>query len=148
MHKKKDFLIKNPETNQEIENYYHFSWKMLREPWNMSKESSVDEYENNSFHLIVINEKKEIVGSGRIHKVTTDKYKIRYMAVREDLHRSGIGSEIVRKLEEEAKRQGSKAIVLNARENAIAFYKSLGFVIGDPYESDTGIPHKTMSKVI
>ena len=148
MHKKKDFLIKNPETNQEIENYYHFRWKMLREPWNMSKESSVDEYENNSFHLIVINEKKEIVGSGRIHKVTTDKYQIRYMAVREDLHRSGIGSEIVRKLEEEAKRQGSRVIVLNARENAIAFYKSLDYVIGDSYESDTGIPHKTMSKVI
>ena len=58
MHKKKDFLIKNPETNQEIEDYYHFRWKMLREPWNMSKESSVDEYENNGFHLIAINEKK------------------------------------------------------------------------------------------
>ena len=148
MHKKKDFLIKNPETNQEIEDYYHFRWKMLREPWNMSKESSVDEYENNGFHLIAINEKKEIVGSGRIHKVTTDKYQIRYMAVREDLHRSGIGSEIVRKLEVEAKRLGSKTIILNARENAIAFYKSLDYVIGDSYESDTGIPHKTMSKVI
>ena len=44
MHKKEDFLIKNPETNQEIEDYYHFRWKMLREPWNMSKESSFDEH--------------------------------------------------------------------------------------------------------
>ena len=32
---------------------------MLREPWNMSKESSVDEHENNGFHLIAINEKKD-----------------------------------------------------------------------------------------
>jgi len=35
---------------------------------------------------------------------------------------------------------------LNARENAISFYLSMGYKETGPYESDTGIPHITMRK--
>jgi len=35
---------------------------------------------------------------------------------------------------------------LNARKEAINFYKSLDYLEGSPYQSDTGIPHKTMKK--
>ncbi|MFL2697821.1 MAG: GNAT family N-acetyltransferase [Gammaproteobacteria bacterium] len=146
MPKKIDFLIKNPETEGELEDYYLFRWKMLREPWNMSKESSVDNHEENSYHLIAINKQKEIVGSGRLHQISAHKGQIRYMAVKEDLHRAGIGSKIVLALEEEAIRIGLNKIILNARENAIKFYSSLGYSLGKPFKSDTGIPHKTMSK--
>jgi predicted GNAT family N-acyltransferase len=37
-------------------------------------------------------------------------------------------------------------MILNARENAISFYLSLGYEEVGPYQSDTGIPHKTMKK--
>ena len=37
-------------------------------------------------------------------------------------------------------------MILNARENAIKFYLSLGYLEIGPYQSDTGIPHKTMQK--
>jgi len=38
------------------------------------------------------------------------------------------------------------SMILNARENAISFYLSLGYQEVGPYQSDTGIPHKTMKK--
>ena len=37
-------------------------------------------------------------------------------------------------------------MVLNAREEAISFYSNLGYKEVCPYDSDTGIPHKTMQK--
>ena len=45
-----------------------------------------------------------------------------------------------------AKKKGAGEMVLNARENAINFYLSLGYKEIEPYESDTGIPHTTMGK--
>ena len=68
------------------------------------------------------------------------------MAVNESIQRKGLGSSIVLELEMMAKKKGAKKMVLNARENALNFYLSLGYKEIEPYESDTGIPHTTMSK--
>jgi predicted GNAT family N-acyltransferase len=70
------------------------------------------------------------------------------MAINENLKRKGIGSEIVKKLEEHAGKNGAKTVILNAREEAINFYLSLNYLEGDPYQSDTGIPHITMKKIL
>ena len=40
----------------------------------------------------------------------------------------------------------AETMTLNAREKAISFYLSLGYSEVCPYQSDTGIPHKTMKK--
>ena len=68
------------------------------------------------------------------------------MAVKQSIQREGLGSLIVNKLEEIAKDMGIKT-VLNARENALKFYISLGYEECEPYQSDTGIPHTTMKKI-
>ena len=68
------------------------------------------------------------------------------MAVSDSTQRKGIGSMIVTKLEEFALSQGILEITLNAREDAISFYLSMGYKETGPYESDTGIPHIIMRK--
>ena len=45
-----------------------------------------------------------------------------------------------------AKKKGIQEMVLNARENAISFYLSMGYKETGPYNSDTDIPHITMRK--
>ena len=55
-------------------------------------------------------------------------------------------NEIVTELERYALSKKAVTITLNARENAISFYLSLGYSEVCPYQSDTGIPHKTMKK--
>jgi len=141
-----NYFIKSPETPDEWDNYFLFRWEMLRKPLGMSKDSLEDDQEGSSFHLIALDDHRRIVGSGRVHFNSNEEAQIRYMAVSEDLKRKGIGSEIVKKLEEYAGKSGARTVILNAREEAIDFYLSLDYLEGDPYQSDTGIPHVTMKK--
>jgi predicted GNAT family N-acyltransferase len=141
-----NYFIKSPETLDEWDNYFLFRWEMLRKPLGMSKDSLEDNLEKLSFHLVAIDRRKIIVGSGRVHFNSNEEAQIRYMAVSENLKRQGIGSEIVKKLEEYAWENGAKTIILNAREEAINFYLSLSYLEEGPYQSDTGIPHITMRK--
>jgi predicted GNAT family N-acyltransferase len=59
-----------------------------------------------------------------------------------------LGSAMINKLEAEALLLGAKKVTLNAREEAIKFYESLGYVVTGPYESDIEIPHSSMEKIL
>ena len=141
-----NYSIKSPESNEEWENYLLFRWEVLRKPLGMSKESLADSIEDKSFHLMGIDEKENVIASGRVHFNSENEAQIRYMAVDSRFKRMGIGSEIVDKLEKYATSKGAGIMVLNAREEAISFYSNLGYKEVCPYHSDTGIPHKTMKK--
>ena len=141
-----NYLLKSPENKDEWERYLLFRWEMLRKPLGMSMDSLADSIEEESFHLMGIDEEGNVIASGRVHFNTSDEAQIRYMAVDDNFKRQGIGSEIVTELEKYALSKKAVTIKLNARENAISFYLSLGYSEVCPYQSDTGIPHKTMKK--
>ena len=141
-----NYLLKSPENKDEWERYLLFRWEMLRKPLGMSMDSLADSIEEESFHLMGIDEEGNVIASGRVHFNTSDEAQIRYMAVDDNFKRQGIGSEIVTELEKHALSKKALTITLNARENAISFYLSLGYSEVCPYQSDTGIPHKTMKK--
>jgi N-acetylglutamate synthase-like GNAT family acetyltransferase len=66
------------------------------------------------------------VACGRLQKNNDETGQIRFMAV-DNLHQSkGLGNMIVSFLEEEGKKIGLKKIELQARENAVDFYKKAG----------------------
>ena len=141
-----NYIIKSPETELEWDKYFNFRWEMLRKPLGMSKETLKDELEDESHHLIAVDKQKEIIGSGRLHFNNNKEGQIRYMAVSNTIQRKGLGSAIVSELETIAREKGIQEMVLNARENAISFYLSMGYKETGPYKSDTGIPHITMCK--
>jgi predicted GNAT family N-acyltransferase len=141
-----NYLLKSPENKDEWERYLLFRWEMLRKPLGMSIDSLADSIEEESFHLMGIDEEGNVIASGRVHFNTSDEAQIRYMAVDDNFKRQGIGSEIVTELERYALSKKAVTLTLNARESAISFYLSLGYSEVCPYQSDTGIPHKTMKK--
>ena len=141
-----NYSIKSPENKDEWESYLLFRWEILRKPLGMSKDSLADSIEDESFHLMGIDEEKNVIASGRVHFNSENEAQIRYMAVDENFKRKGVGTEIVKELEKYALSKGKVSMILNARENAISFYLSLGYEEVGPYQSDTGIPHKTMKK--
>ena len=141
-----NYLLKSPDNKDEWERYLLFRWEMLRKPLGMSMDSLADSIEEESFHLMGIDVEGNVIASGRVHFNTSDEAQIRYMAVDDNFKRRGIGSEIVTELEKYALSKKAVTITLNARENAISFYLSLGYSEVCPYQSDTGIPHKTMKK--
>ena len=141
-----NYIIKSPETELEWDKYFKFRWEILRKPLGMSKETLKDELEDESSHLIAVDEQKIVVGAGRLHFNNNKEAQIRYMAVSNTIQRKGLGSAIVSELETIARKIGIQEMVLNAREDAISFYLSMGYKETGPYESDTGIPHITMRK--
>ena len=72
--------IKTPSTSVEWEEYYLFRWKILREPIGLDKQSTKDNLEESSYHLMVTDNNK-IIGVGRIHFLNSKEAQIRYMAV-------------------------------------------------------------------
>jgi len=141
-----NYFIKPPESKKEWQNYFIFRWELLRKPLGMSKESLEDDIEDSSYHLMGINDENDVIASGRVHFNNKKEAQIRFMAVKDSYKRKGIGSEIVIKLEDYATSKGAERMVLNARENALSFYLSLGYIEKGPYQSDTGIPHSKMEK--
>ena len=51
-----NYLLKSPENKDEWERYLLFRWEMLRKPLGMSMDSLADSIEEESFHLMGIDE--------------------------------------------------------------------------------------------
>ena len=143
-----NFEIRSPSSEEEWERYDNFRWEVLRKPIKMSHIPLKDNLEEASIHLMGVTSDGKILACGRLHLNTSYEAQIRYMGVSKDLRRSGIGSKMLKKLEDDAIKQGANQIMLNARENAVPFYKSLGYFEVGPYESDIQIPHIRMEKKI
>lgn len=90
-----------------------------------------------------------LLGVARLLGAAGDETRqLRQVAVEPAVHGSGVGSALVRELEQAAEEQGASQIVLNARDTAIPFYERLGYTAeGDTFISElTGIPHRFMRK--
>ena len=143
-----EIIFKTPTNQKEFKEYDLFRWKILRKPIGKNISSLKDKFEKSAFHLIGI-KKEEIVACGRLHFNNKDEAQVRYMAVAQNLQGIGIGKEVLRLLEKNAKKNNAKKIVLNARDHAIDFYKVCGYtIVKKYYGSDTDIPHTTMEKNI
>ena len=139
--------ICSPEGKQ-FEKYYELRWEVLRKPWNQPRGSERDDMEDKAIHIMACDGNK-IVGVARLHFNSIKEAQIRYMAVEEGYRMQGIGSMMLRRLEEMAKEKGAQYIILNARENAVNFYKKNGYsIIEKSYVLFNEIQHYKMKKIL
>ena len=143
-----DFIIRPPITDVEWENYDNFRWEVLRKPLKLSHIPLKDNLESISLHFMGVGVEDNIVSCGRVHLNNSSEAQIRYMGVDSKFRRMRLGSAMIEKLESKALLLGAKKVTLNAREEAIKFYESLGYVVTGPYESDIKIPHSSMEKIL
>ena len=135
-----------PYSPEEYKEYFKTRWELLRKPEGFPKGSEIDDYENISLHLMAV-EDKVIIGVGRLTYFSNGEGQVRYMAVKEEFRNKFIGSKILQYLEQEAINLGLKKIFLNARENALSFYRNNGFKeTGKPFKGFAGIEHIRMEK--
>jgi GNAT superfamily N-acetyltransferase len=121
-----------PATPAEFRQYYDLRWKTLRAPWGQPRGSETDPLDADSTHLMAVDSGQGILGVGRLHFSAIGEARIRYMGVATDYQRRGIGTQILRGLEENALRLGATRIVLDAREVALGFYRKHGYVATGP----------------
>ena len=136
-----------PSTADEYQRYYTLRWKILRAPWNQPRGSEQDELESSSSHFMAIDNRQVITGVGRLQFNTISEAQIRYMAVAIKQQRQGTGTLLLKALEDKAVELGAARIVLDAREQALGFYRKQGYKLGGPgHMLFNTIPHVKMRK--
>ena len=141
-----NFNLKSPSSYQEWKEYFLFRYKILRKPIGLHRSTIRDKLEKISYHIMAANNKREIIGVGRLHFVNTKESQIRYMAVDKNFRKKGVGNAIVHKLEMHSIDSHRNNIILNARENAVIFYSKLGYVNFGKIDVGIDIKHFQMKK--
>jgi GNAT superfamily N-acetyltransferase len=110
-----------------------FIKKILQKGYLLSK--------SKKYTILVYTEKNIILGMGAI-----SGNDIKRVFVDPKMHGKGIGRKIMDKLESIAKKKHIKELILHAYENAVPFYKKLGYRKIKPYYYDgpEGIRVKTI----
>ena len=140
------YVVKTNTTPAIIEQIIDLRYEVLRKPWNQTRQSVTDDFEEIAINAY-IEKDGEIIACGRLQNNGNGIGQIRYMAVNNVFQGKGLGKLIVAKLEDEAKRMQLKTIELQARENALDFYKNQGYILIETSFKLWGIiQHYLMSK--
>jgi predicted GNAT family N-acyltransferase len=141
--------IRAPKTTLEWELYYDLRFRVLREPWNQPRGSDRNDGDASAQHFAVW-EKGKPLAVARLDE-TEEKgiVQVRFVAVESNQQGRGLGKIIMLEAEKVAKEQGKHRIILHARENALEFYKRLGYsVVEQSYLLFDEIQHYLMGKEI
>ncbi len=138
-----------PQTESDWDQYYQLRWELLRKGWQQPVGSERDEHEVNAFHITAKTKDNFLVGVGRIHLINRSCAQIRYMAVKKEHQRQGIGKKLLITLETQACDWKVSSIILNARDSHIGFYLSHQYECVEPADTLYGlIKHTKMRKNI
>lgn len=136
-----------PQTEVDFERYFDLRWRVLRAAWQQPRGSERDDREHDSIHLMIRDENGDALAVGRLHLNSPFEAQVRFMAVDPDAQSRGLGSIVLRGLEQRARNAGAKSIVLNAREPALRFYQNNGYYVEGPAPTLYGtISHLRMRK--
>jgi ribosomal protein S18 acetylase RimI-like enzyme len=117
---------------------------ILRLPLGLDFSTEELDAEAGDIHLAAFN--PDLVGCLVLVPRLDGEIKMRQVAVRPDLQRTGLGTQLVVASEVLARSRGFRTMTLHARDTALAFYRRLGYdVEGCPFE-EVSIPHYRMSK--
>jgi ribosomal protein S18 acetylase RimI-like enzyme len=122
-------------------------WRVLRRPLGLQRDAVAFPFEADSLHLVALDGGR-VVGCVLFHPEGTGTGRLFQMAVEPDRQGTGLGTRLLRALEEEVARRGFREITLHARDTAVGFYARLGYVpVGAPYV-DFGIRHQNMRRLL
>ena len=119
--------------------------EILRKPLGLSLAPQELEAEKDNI-LIGAYDDDKMLGCCMLLEEGPTKVRLRQMAVLNDLQGKGIGRALMTFAENIARDRGYKNLTMHARENALGFYKKLGYqVSGDKFD-ELGIAHYLMEK--
>ncbi|SDY70656.1 GNAT family N-acetyltransferase [Thermoactinomyces sp. DSM 45892] len=137
--------VKKVESNDELNQAFAIRQKVFVQEQGVPEDQEIDEKESSSIHFLAKLDYKAI-GTCRMRWYKPHVAKAERVAVLPEGRGTGAGRELMLALEEYARHQGAKKIVLSAQTHALPFYEKLGYIAeGDVY-LDAGIDHKDMQK--
>jgi len=114
------YRVVTPQTAAELDTYYQLRWELLRKPFNLPLGSERDEYDSVAIHRMMLADDGTAIAVGRLF-VGSDEAQIRFMGLRPEYRGQGLGAKMVEDLEQLARNEKVKRLVMNAREEAVEF---------------------------
>lgn len=106
----------------------------------------LDEYDQDATHFVIYDEEDRPIGAGRMRGLANAHGKIERICVLPEHRGKHFGNMIMNTLEEHARKNSMKKLLLNAQSYAVPFYEKLGYVVTSPEFMDADIPHRAMEK--
>ncbi|EJF09518.1 MULTISPECIES: GNAT family N-acetyltransferase [Pontibacter] len=136
-----------PATPEQFKQYYQLRYDTLRKPWDQPKGSERAEDDEQAIHAMLVDDAGEAVGVCRLHLNTPQEGQIRFMGVRGDKQGQRLGDLLISYLEDRARQFGATSMTLQARENAVNFYRRNGYeIVEKTYLLFGSIQHYKMAK--
>ena len=138
-------VVKLVETEEEMEAAIGIRFRVFVAEQSVPVEEELDDADATATHCIALRQ-GQVVGTGRLVQSGGDSIHIGRMAVDLPWRRQGVGSQILRFLEEEAKTQGMQRCILHAQEYVKGFYAAHGYQVHGEVFLEVDIPHVEMRK--
>jgi N-acetylglutamate synthase-like GNAT family acetyltransferase len=121
-----NFIVRHSNQLSTLAKIIDLRYEVLRQPWKQSRESATDLQESECINAYIEKDNK-VIACGRLQVNGPGLGQVRYMAVKQPYQGKGLGKLILLNLEQSALIMKLHTIELQARENAVAFYASLGY---------------------
>jgi len=138
-------VVKLVETEAEMEAAMGVRFRVFVAEQAVPAEEELDDADATASHAVAICQ-GQVVGTGRLVQQDDGDAQIGRMAVDQTWRRRGIGDQILRFLEEEARAQGLRRCVLHAQEYVKGFYAAHGYQEHGETFLEVNIPHIEMRK--
>jgi GNAT superfamily N-acetyltransferase len=142
-----------PRTEEELERYYRLRYERLRKEWGLPEGSERDHPAEAGSSHIVAKVDSRIIGAACYAVGMTERHgerllyvRFRQLAVDAQFEGHGIGSALMRLVEERARGIGAKEIVGNVRVDNVAYFERHGWIVLGEGEPLYGFEHVSMAK--
>ncbi len=138
-------VVKLVETEAEMEAAMGVRFRVFVAEQAVPAEEELDDADATASHAVALYQ-GQVVGTGRLVQQDDGNAQIGRMAVDQTWRRRGVGKQILRFLEEEARAQGLRRCVLHAQEYVKGFYAAHGYQEQGDTFLEVNIPHIEMRK--
>ena len=110
------------------------------------REEEKDAYDATALHILAQTDGVgDVLATARLVALSPLQGKVGRVAVAKPVRGTGLGREVMLRLQERARSMGMREIVLDAQCTVIPFYEGLGYVAQGPEFLDANILHRRMT---
>lgn len=123
-------FIKQPTTKEEFKEYYALRYQVLREPWGQPKGTEKDDFEPLSQHFMAVDDGTgHVVGVVKLFEKAPGVASMSHLAIAKAWQKHGIGTMLMKYVEDVARKEGYKVLGGLTRVTATAFFEKFGYQI-------------------
>ncbi len=140
------YILQIPFATPAFDEWLALRDEVLRKPLGLKFHLKDIAQEWDSIHLACYSDQGLLLGGLVLKPLSDEEIKMRQVAVKPEAQGKGVGTHLAKAAEKLAFELGFRQMTLHAREEAVSFYKKLGYKItGKPF-TEVNIPHRKMKK--